>query len=117
MTRQCDIDCRLLSRCAEGDVLALKQLYLMHSGRLYLIAFQTLKQKQLAESILQESFIEVWERSKQLPANKKNIIKWMAKIVRCNALRRLRRNERYRKEFERIATEDKDFASVALRAW
>ena len=49
----------LLSRVAQGDELALKQLYDLTSGRFYGLALRIVRAGELAEDVLQESYLSI----------------------------------------------------------
>ncbi len=82
MHRQTITNSELLSLCAMKDVSALKQLYIAHSVKLYYVAIQLLKQKELAQWVLEESFIKIWDSAKYFNPTKDNAIKWMMRITR-----------------------------------
>lgn len=50
----------LLSRVAEGDEIAFKELYNQHWNRLYSFALSWLKNIAQAEDAVQESFLKIW---------------------------------------------------------
>ncbi|MEE9352433.1 MAG: sigma-70 family RNA polymerase sigma factor [Thiotrichaceae bacterium] len=82
----------LLIRCASPhrDQNAFKQLYESTSPRLYSLALGLLKNKGLAEEILQESFFKIWSSADSYHQSKGRAITWMATVTRNKALDKLR---------------------------
>ena len=56
-------DRELLARVARGDVAALRTLYDQHAPRAITIAYRILRNREEAEDVVQETFLEVWRRA------------------------------------------------------
>lgn len=82
----------LLSRCAAGDKQAFETLYRMSSARLYTICLALVKSEQIAEDVLQDSFVKIWHRAGSYDPSKGSVFTWMTSIVRHRALDLLRSN-------------------------
>lgn len=80
----------LLSRVAEGDRAAFRQVYDIAGPRLFAICLRMLRTRTEAEDVLQDAFVKIWERSWQYDATKGNAMAWLATIARNTALDRLR---------------------------
>ena len=63
-------DRELLLHLAIGDEASFKTIYYKHSPRLLLMLTKMLKSDALAEEVLQEVFISVWDHRDQLDAEK-----------------------------------------------
>ena len=59
---------RLLSRIALRDAAALKALYRLVASRLMAVAWRVVQDRALAEDVLQEVFLTVWNQSAQRAA-------------------------------------------------
>lgn len=81
----------LLGRVAQGDESALKRLYDLTSGRLYGLALRIVRTGELAEDVLQESFLRIWRSAADYEATLSPPLAWMGLIVRSRALDLLRR--------------------------
>lgn len=81
----------LLSRVAQGDELALKQLYDLTSSRFYGLALRIVRAGELAEDVLQESYLSIWRSAADYRASLSPPLAWMGLIVRSRALDLLRR--------------------------
>jgi len=56
------IDVELLNRLRENDTQAFESIYKKYWQNLYLTAFSILKDKQTAEDIIQDLFIQLWNK-------------------------------------------------------
>lgn len=82
----------LLQRCAEPykDSKALELLYNALSPKLFSLVYKMLGDKGIAEEVLQEGFIKIWENAYKFQASKGSAQAWMITIVRNKALDKLR---------------------------
>src|SRR3954469_11590890 len=83
-------DRELLARVARGDVAALRGLYDQHASRAITIAFRILRNREEAEDVVQETFLEVWRRSAQFDPGRGGAVAWVVTIARSRAIDRLR---------------------------
>src|SRR5438477_8127029 len=83
-------DRELLARVAQGDVAALRALYDQHASRAITIAFRILRNREEAEDVVQETFLEVWRRSAQFDPGRGGAVAWVVTIARSRAIDRLR---------------------------
>src|SRR5471032_1965640 len=85
---------RWLSRVSLGDRRAFEQLYRETSTYLMAIAWRVLQHRDLAEEVLQESFVKVWHSAGLYDARLGLPMTWLINIVRNRAidLRRSRSN-------------------------
>ena len=83
-------DQELLARVARGDVAALRAIYDQHASRAITIAFRILRNREEAEDIVQETFLEVWRRAAQFDPGRGGAVAWVVTIARSRAIDRLR---------------------------
>ena len=81
----------LLRRVAARDKAAFSALYDATSAKLYGVVVRILQRRDLADDILQEVYIRIWERAVDYDAGKGTPIAWMAAIARNRALDEVRR--------------------------
>ncbi len=103
----------LLTRCAKQDQVAFKQLYQEASPKLYSLALRLMQKPELAEDVLQESFIKIWQKADTYNLQKGKALTWMATVTRNKALDKLRSLKLKSKEMD-IQYEGLDFASTDL---
>lgn len=80
----------LMSRVATGDSKAFRALYDETSLKLFGCALRILHKPELAEDVLQESFVRVWRSACDYRSSLSAPMTWMTTIVRNKALDALR---------------------------
>lgn len=81
----------LLADCARGREPAFARLYRLCSPKLYTVALRLLRREDLAQEVLQESFVRIWRHAGEFEAHKASPMTWMITIVRNCALDLIRR--------------------------
>lgn len=84
----------LLRRVATGDRQALAQIFDAESGRLVAIAQRIVRRRDLAEEVVQETFIAVWRKAAQFDATRAAARAWLTTMTRNRALNLLRDDAR-----------------------
>lgn len=102
---QIQSDISLLERISKREASALSELYDKHSTLLYSIIIRILKEKEEAEDVLQEVFVNVWERAEMYDNQLGNPGAWLARIARNRAVDRLR-SKNYRTRSKESDIED-----------
>ena len=87
----------LLRATAEGDRGAFERLYQMTSARLFAVALRVVRERSMAEEVLQEAYLNIWSKARQ-HGPEHSALGWMTTVVRHRAIDRLRSES---KEFER----------------
>lgn len=95
----------LVARAARGDRQALRRLYDLYSPAAMAIAFRMMKNRPVAEEIVQDAFVEVWRRAREYDASRGTVSAWVATIARTRALDRLRAEGRLSAAKEKAAAE------------
>ena len=81
----------LLARVASKDAAAFEQVYDATSAKLYGIILRILNRRDLADEVLQEVYVKIWERAADFDPARSSPITWMATIARNRALDEIRR--------------------------
>lgn len=84
----------LLARVARRDEAAFKRLYDATSMKLLGIVLRILKRRDVAEDVLQDVYIKIWERAADYQSGRGAAITWLAAIARNRALDEVRRGSR-----------------------
>jgi RNA polymerase sigma-70 factor, ECF subfamily len=84
----------LLLRVAERDPSALKSVYDETAGRLFAILNRMVRQRDVAEDLLQETFVTVWQKAGQFDSERGDASAWLSSIARRKAIDRLRVSQR-----------------------
>lgn len=77
--------------CARGERFALQAIYAQDSRWLYAVALRIVKRKEVAEEVLHDAMLKVWNRSKQYSPALGSARGWVYTIVRNQALNVVRR--------------------------
>ncbi len=84
-------DLRALSdRLAKGDASALKEVFALFVSSAYAVALRITKNRQDAEEVVQETFLEVWQRAHRYQPERGSLNTWILAIARSRAIDRLR---------------------------
>ena len=81
----------LLQRIASRDRVAFAALYSATSAKLYGIVLRILRRRDLADEILQDVYVKIWERAGDYDAARAAAVTWMATIARNRALDEVRK--------------------------
>jgi len=82
----------LIRRIAKGSDDALADLYARHGSRLYAYALRILGNQALAEDILQDTLLTVWEKAHTY-RGKGRVLAWLLRIVHNKCMRTFRSRE------------------------
>ncbi len=80
-----------MQRVAGGDDEALAELYDRYSARVFGVCLRILSEGQLAEDVLQEVFVRVWERAQSYEPSRGSFVTWLMGIARNTCIDQLRR--------------------------
>lgn len=80
----------LLEKVAGGDRRALGELFSLEAGRLIAIARRIVVRRDIAEEIVQDAFVSVWERAALFDRARGTGRAWLAVMVRNRALNTIR---------------------------
>ncbi len=81
----------LLSRTALGDRQAFAALYEASKSKLFGVALRIVRERQIAEEVLQDSFVKIWHHAADYATAKSAPLTWMSAIVRNRSLDIVRR--------------------------
>jgi len=87
------VDLRLIERIITRDAAAIGELYDRHSRLLYGLILRILRDRGEAEEVLQEAFLQVWNRAETYNAILGSPAAWLVRIARNRAIDRLRANQ------------------------
>jgi RNA polymerase sigma-70 factor, ECF subfamily len=93
MVRTPDDIASLLTRVAQRDVGAFETVYTATSAKLYGIILRILRRRDLADEIMQEVYVKIWDRAADFDATRASPITWLSTIARNRALDELRKRQ------------------------
>ncbi|AKD04067.1 sigma-70 family RNA polymerase sigma factor [Pontibacter korlensis] len=83
----------LIARLRARDNAAVSLLYDMYSATLYGVILQIVKTEEVAEDVLQETFIKIWKSFDKYDEKKGRLFTWMLNVGRNLAIDKLRSKE------------------------
>ncbi|WP_032868319.1 MULTISPECIES: sigma-70 family RNA polymerase sigma factor [unclassified Pseudomonas] len=83
---------QLLAQCSLGNRQAFETLYRSVSPRLHGVALRFMGRQDLAEEVLQESFVRIWFNASRYEAHLSAPLTWMINITRNLAIDQLRKH-------------------------
>ncbi len=93
---------RLLAATALGDRAAFAALYREAGAKLFAVSLRIVRERQLAEEVLQDSFVSIWGHAAGYARAKSAPMTWMAAIVRNRSLDVLRRGSRETEDVDEV---------------
>jgi RNA polymerase sigma-70 factor (ECF subfamily) len=84
-----------LAACAQGDKAGLRRIFDMEAPRLVTIAQRILRRQDYAEEIVQDAFVQMWNKAAQYSPERGSARGWIYAIVRNRALNALRDAKRW----------------------
>src|SRR5438270_460258 len=83
-------DAELIQRVAGGDREGFAELYDRFAAILFGIVLRILRSRAEAEEVLQDTFLQIWQRSASFDERRGRVIPWLTLLARSRALDRLR---------------------------
>jgi RNA polymerase sigma-70 factor (ECF subfamily) len=83
---------QLLAQCSLGNRRAFESLYRKVSGHLFAVALRCMGHRDLAEDVVQEAFVRIWNSASQYDATLSAPMTWMVSITRNKAIDQLRKH-------------------------
>jgi RNA polymerase sigma-70 factor (ECF subfamily) len=93
---------QLIAEVARGDKSAFARLYGLTHAKLLGVALRILRDRALAEDVLQETYLKIWRHAASYDPAIASPMTWMATIVRHGAIDSLRK-----RQVEALEAEDK----------
>lgn len=81
----------LLAAVAKGDEAAFARLYAATRAKLYGVVVRILRRKDLADEVMQETYLKIWHSAGQFDPLRASPITWLVAIARNRAIDLLRR--------------------------
>jgi len=95
----------LLAAVAKRDQVAFERLYSATKGKLYGVVLRILRRQDLADEVIQETYVKVWNNASQFDPSISTPITWMVAIARNRAIDLVRKKRETSIEEESEAME------------
>lgn len=102
-------DAELLAQIARGDHEAFARLYDRLSGILFGLVLKIVGEPKMAEDVLQETFLQIWDKAKLFEIGLGNPLSWALTLARNKAIDHLRASHRR----QRLMTEAENQVAIA----
>jgi RNA polymerase sigma-70 factor (ECF subfamily) len=89
-----DAEIDLLRQIGQGDRRSFETLYDRFSGVLFSVAYRVLNSQEAAEDVLQDVFIQIWEKAALYDPARGKPMTWAITLTRNKAIDRLRSTQR-----------------------
>jgi RNA polymerase sigma-70 factor (ECF subfamily) len=89
-----DKDIELMRKIAAGDRASFAEFYDRYSTLMFSVACKILNDSNEAQDVLQEAFMQIWEKAPQFDPNLGKASSWAAILVRNKAIDRIRASQR-----------------------
>ena len=83
----------LVSRLRERDRLALEYLYDHYSGALYGAILRIVRKQDIADEVLQDVFLKIWDKFDSYDSTKGKLFTWILNVARNQAIDKTRSRE------------------------
>ena len=84
----------LIAAVAKGDEAAFERLYAATRAKLFGVVLRILRRQDLAEEVIQEAYVKIWNSAGQFNPGLSSPITWMVSIARNRAIDVVRKRER-----------------------
>ena len=88
------VQSELLGRIARGDLQAMSEFYDQTATPLFSVALRILNDAGEAEEVVQDVFVQIWEKAATFDAQLGSAFHWALSITRHRAIDRLRKRQR-----------------------
>lgn len=91
---QLEAEVALLQKVARGDRRSFEELYQRFSGVLFSTAYRVLNNQEAAEDVLQDVFVQIWEKAPLYDPARGKPMTWAVTLTRNKSIDRLRSTQR-----------------------
>jgi RNA polymerase sigma-70 factor (ECF subfamily) len=102
----------LLVRTASADEAAFRVLYGRTAGRLFAVCLRIARHRRLAEEMLQQVYVRIWQRARQFDPAQGGALAWMIAIARNHTLDAIRLRMRQDRPPDEVTLEAADAAAL-----
>jgi RNA polymerase sigma-70 factor (ECF subfamily) len=101
---------QLMKKIKAKDANALEELYNQYNGLLFGLIISIVKKKEEAEDILQEVFMNIWQKAHTFDEERGNVYGWLVTMTRNKAIDRTRSKDYKTQEKASVNLDDPAFS-------
>ena len=110
--KKLEAEIELLKRIGQGDDGSLEEFYDRLSGVLFSTAYRVLNNQVAAEDVLQDVFIQIWEKASLYNPALGKPLTWAVTLTRNKAIDRLRSTQRRNRLHDNVQRESEIFDQI-----
>jgi RNA polymerase sigma-70 factor (ECF subfamily) len=114
--KELEAEIELLRRVGRGDRGSFEELYDRLSGVLFSVAYRVLNNEAAAEDVLQDVFVQIWEKAPLYNPAIGKPLTWALTLTRNKAIDRLRSTQRRNRLQEKVQQESEIFEQFDARS-
>ncbi len=107
--QQLEAEIALLRRVAQGDRKSFEALYDRFAGVLFSTAYRVLNNQEAAEDVLQDVFVQIWEKAPLYDETRGKPLTWAVTLTRNKSIDRLRSTQRRSRLHDDVQRESETF--------
>lgn len=107
-----DSESELMKKIASRDIQALESLYDSYSGLMYSLIYSIVEDKSTTEELLQDVFIQIWEKAHLFDMSHGNVCQWIVTLARNRAIDKICSRDFKVNNILRPLIEDGDIATA-----
>jgi RNA polymerase sigma-70 factor, ECF subfamily len=115
--REAAIDAELVHRIRHGSEAALGQVYDRHAEAVFASAMQTSRDRWIAEEVVQETFLALWDRADRFDEDRGALRAWLMTVARNRAIDRLRAAGRHDRAASFTTFAAKEVGDASIDEW
>jgi RNA polymerase sigma-70 factor (ECF subfamily) len=105
-----DKEVQLMEKIKTGDADALEELYDQYNRLLFGMIISIVKKKEEAEDVLQEVFVNIWQKAHTFDEKRGNVYSWLVTMTRNKAIDRIRSKDYKTQEKASVNIDDPAFS-------
>jgi RNA polymerase sigma-70 factor, ECF subfamily len=114
--KELEAEIELLRRVGRGDRGSFEELYDRLSGVLFSVAYRVLNNEAAAEDVLQDVFVQIWEKAPLYDPAIGKPLTWALTLTRNKAIDRLRATQRRSRLQDKVQQESEVFEQFDARS-
>ena len=108
-TKELEAEIDLMRRIGQGDRRSFEELYDRFSGVLFSTAYRVLNNREAAEDVLQDVFIQIWDKAPLYDPARGKPMTWAVTLTRNRSIDRLRSIQRRTRLQDDVERESQSF--------
>jgi RNA polymerase sigma-70 factor (ECF subfamily) len=105
-----DKEVQLMEKIKSGDTDALEELYNQYNRLLFGLIITIVKKREEAEDVLQEVFVNIWQKAHTFDEERGNVYSWLVTLSRNKSIDRVRSKDYKTQEKASVSVDEPAFS-------